>query len=185
VNCKAKTRSVAYRNRFYSNSLSFLAWAKSLMNIHNEKFSRARIASRTAQVLPLPTKDSRVLPMSSFARQSMKRISLSEVARKRRCDFQYWQEVTRGNPLLRPIFGQLPEGVCPLGFGLRAKDRDSLIARARKKGIQLRVHWRLDSELGIECRTSHTLSREMLTLPLYPELEPKEREVLAGIVTGQ
>jgi len=58
-----------------------------------------------------------------------------------------------------------------------------LEARARKKGINLRVHWRLDATLGSECSTSHDLSREMLTLPVYPELKPKEREALAGLVT--
>jgi hypothetical protein len=183
VNGNGKPPVPRYHPRLYSDTLSFLAFAKLLLNIRTEKFSRARIASQTAHGLPLPTKDSRVLPLSYFARHGMGNISCTEVAKRRRDDFQFWQETTRGNRSLIPMFGDLPPGVCPLGFALRTKDRDSLEARARAKGIPLRVHWRLDATLGSECSTSHELSKEMLTLPVYPELGPKERDVLAGIVT--
>lgn len=183
VNGNDKPPSPKYHHPLYSDALSFLAFAKSLLNMRSEKFSRARVASHTAQVLPLPTKDSRILPLSHFARRSMGNIPFAEVAKKRRDDFQFWQDATRGNPALIPMFEDLPTGVCPLGFALRTKDRESLEARAREKGINLRVHWRLDATVGGECRTSHELSKELVTLPVYPELEPKEREVLVRLVT--
>ena len=183
VNGNEKPPVPKYYRRLYSDTLSFLAFAKSLLNIRTEKFSRARIASRAAQVLPLPRKDSRILPLSYFARHSIGNISCTEVAKRRRDDFQFWQEATRENRSLIPMFEDLPPGVCPLGFALRTKDRDSLEARAREKGIPLQVHWRLDATLGSECSTSHELSKEMLTLPVYPELGPRERKVLAEIVT--
>jgi dTDP-4-amino-4,6-dideoxygalactose transaminase len=183
INGNGKIPVPQYHHRLYSDTLSFLAFAKALLNIRTEKFSRARVASHTAQVLPLPSKDSRILPLSRFARHSMRNISFAEVAKRRRDDFQFWQEATRGNSSLIPMFGDLPPGVCPLGFAIRTKDRESLEARSREKGINLRVHWRLDGTLASECSTSHELSREMLTLPLYPELKPKDRELLAGLVT--
>lgn len=171
-----------YHRRIYSDALSCLAFGKSLLNIRTERFSRARVTSQTAQVLPLPPKDERILPLSYFARHRLAKISLSDVVKKRRNDFQFWLETTRGNPALTPVFGALPSGVCPLGFALRAKHRDRLEIGAREKGVYLRVHWRLDATLGSECETSHELSKEILTLPLYPELEPREREILAGLV---
>jgi perosamine synthetase len=183
VNGRGKAILPKYRRSLYSDTLSFLAFAKSLLNIHSEKFSRAKVTSHTAQVLPLPAKNSRILPLSHFARHSIKNISLSETIKKRRADFQYWQETTHGNPALTPMFGELPDGVCPLGFALRAKDRESLEVRAQEKGIYLRVHWRLDAGLGNQCATSHELSREILTLPIYPELDRKERDALTEIVT--
>jgi len=183
INGNAKLPVPKYHRPLYSDTLSFLALAKSSLNMRSEKFSRARVASHTAQVVPLPTSNSRILPLSRFARRSMGNISFADVARKRRDDFQFWQAATRGNPALIPMFEDLPTGVCPLGFAVRTKDRQSLETRAREKGINLRVHWRLDAALGGECRTSHELSKEMVTLPVYPELEPKEREVLARIVT--
>jgi len=182
VNVNGKPPVPKYHRPLYSDTLSFLAFAKSLLNMRGEKFSRARVASHTAQVLPLPTKDSRILPLSRFARYGIRNVSFAEVAKKRCDDFQFWQEAIRGNSRLIPMFADLPPGVCPLGFALRTKDRDSLETRAREKGIQLRVHWRLDATLGSECSTSHELSREMVTLPVYPELAEKEREVLAEIV---
>jgi dTDP-4-amino-4,6-dideoxygalactose transaminase len=171
-----------YHHGIYSDSLSFLAFAKSLLNIHTEKFSRACIASQTAQVLPLPTKDSRILPMSHFARRSMRSISLNDVLKKRRDDYRFWQDTIRENPSLTAMFGDLPSGVCPLGFVLTTKNRDSLEASAREKGISLRVHWRLDPGLGSDCTTSHALSKEMLTLPVYPELSVRDRQLLTSVM---
>jgi hypothetical protein len=182
VNVKGEPPIPKYHRSFYSDALSFLAYGKSLLNMRSEKFSRARVASHTAQVLPLPSRDSRILPLSHFARHRMGNLCLAEVAKKRRDDFQFWQEATRGNPALTAMFRGLPPGVCPAGFVVRAKDRASLEARAREKGIYLRVHWRLDATLGRDCYKSHELSSELLTLPLDPELGPKEREVLAGII---
>jgi hypothetical protein len=176
-------RDPKYGRRLYSDTLSFIAFAKSVLNVRTERFSRARIASHTAQVLPLPTKDSSILPLSNFAYRGLGKISFPEVARKRRDDYRFWQEATRANSSVASVFGDLPPGVCPLGFAVRTKNRHSLEARAKEEGIQLRVHWRLDETLGSECSTSHELSRQMLTLPVYPELGPKEREVLLEILS--
>lgn len=171
-----------YHRRVYSDLLSLIALGKSSLSIRTERFSRARVTSQATQVLPLTSKDRSILPMSYFARHRLANLSLSEVIRNRRDDFEFWLDVTRGNPTVTPVFRDLPSGVCPLGFALTAKHRDSLEIRAREKKIYLRVHWRLDATLAPECRTSHQLSRQMLTLPIYPELAPKEREVLAGLL---
>ena len=172
-----------YRRRIYSDVLSCLAFGKSLLDIRTDRFSRARVASQAAQVLPLPSNGDRILPLSYFARHRMANISLSDVVRRRRNDFQFWLETTRKNRALVPIFDVLPLGVCPFGFALRAKNRDYLENRAREERIYLRVHWRLDPTVGSDCRTSHELSKEILTLPLYPELRPRERNILAHLVS--
>jgi dTDP-4-amino-4,6-dideoxygalactose transaminase len=182
VNAKSKLALPKYHHRLYSDTLSFLAFAKSLLNVRTERFSRARVASQTAQALPFPSKNSRILPLSRFARHSIRDISLSEVVKKRRVDFSYWQGITSNNPALTPMFNDLPSGVCPLGFALRAKNRESLEWRAQEMGIHLRVHWRLDANLGSQCSTSHELSKDILTLPIYPELGSRERDVLTGIM---
>lgn len=184
VNRELRQPVPRYHCRFCSDVLSFLAFAKGMLPIHTQKFSRAQVASYSTGILPLPAKDDRILPLSSFAHRSIGNISLAEVTEKRRADFQFWQELTVGNSSLVPMFAALPQGVCPFGFALRTKQRDSLEARARANGIHLRVHWRLEPSLARECSISHELSKEMVTLPLYPELKPREREILAGIITG-
>lgn len=174
-----------YRQRIYSDALSFVALLKSSMNVHTEKLSRARITSQAVKFLPLPNTDSRILPLSTFARHAIGGISCAEVAQKRRDDFQFWQEAVRGNPSITPLFSELPKNVCPMGFPLKTKNRESIGSLAKANGVSLRVHWRLDPNLGPECTMSHSLSKETLTLPLYPELEPKEREFLAELFSSR
>lgn len=186
VNSEGKPPVPKYYPRMYSDAISVFIIGKSLLNIRTKMLSRARIASRTTNILPtgtLPTREDRILPLSYFAQDRMANISFSEIMEKRRSDFQFWQKVSERSPVLSPIYGNLPSGVCPLGFAVRAKDRRSIESRALDEGIQLSVHWRLDATLGRECSTSHKLSTEMLTLPVYPELKHTERAVLAGIVS--
>jgi perosamine synthetase len=176
------TRAVHYHSRIYSDTLSFLALGKSLLNLRTEKLSRARVSSGAEKVLPLPNELSHVLPLSDFARRKIKTIPLHGVSQKRRDDFQMWEKQLCGNRSITPVFQGLPEGVCPFGFPIRLSNRESLESRAKQKGIHLRVHWRLSNTLGTDCNTSHDLSKQMLTLPLYPELSPRERDTLIELM---
>jgi dTDP-4-amino-4,6-dideoxygalactose transaminase len=182
-----KPPSVKYHTRLYSDTLSALISLKALLNVHSEKFSRARLASQVSKValeITSQTKDRRILPLSRFAEMGMANLSFPEVIERRRSDFQFWQEFCKRHKTVTPVFSDLPLGVCPLGFPVLVDHRQSLESRARKVGIVLRVHWRLDSTLGTECLVSHDLTRKMLTLPLYPELKDEERRALGEIIAS-
>jgi len=188
INREGTKVSPEYYPKIYSNALSLTAIAKSQLNIHTEMLSRARVASHTNYVIANVTArkgNERILPLSYFAQYGVSKVSLAEVMRKRREDFQFWSEVSLGNPSLAPVFRELPAEVCPLGFPVKVRERGSLEARARKAGILLSVHWRLDETLAPECGSSHELSKEMLTLPVYPHLTRKKREILAAVVIGE
>jgi hypothetical protein len=186
VNGQGTPPTPRFYPELYSNAISVFIMAKSLLNIRTKMFSRAGLTSHATKVLSNQThlkSDERTLPLSHFTRQRMAEMSFPDVVKRRRSDFEFWQEVTRRNDFLVPVFSNLPSEVCPVGFPVRIKERNLVELRARQKGIPLSVHWRLDEALGRECSTSHALSAEMLTLPVYPELGARTREVLAGIVT--
>jgi dTDP-4-amino-4,6-dideoxygalactose transaminase len=186
VNFRSEQFAPQFYPRAYSDALSILLKLKSQVKVRSQAFSRARMVSYASKVSPsaqAPKWNGRVLPLSYFAAKSMADMSFPQIVKRRREDFQFWQELARRSGFLFPVFSDLPADVCPAGFAIRMKDRSSIEARARSAGIPLSVHWRLDQTLGRECTASHELSRQTLTLPIYPELRPGQRETLARIVT--
>ena len=182
-----KPPDVKFHPRAYSDTLSAVISIKAFLNVRSDKFSRARLTAQANKIAPKTTSrttDHRVLPLSHFAEMGMTNLSFPEIIERRRSDFQFWQEICKGRKSVVPMFSDLPSGVCPLGFPVMVENRESVESRARKAGIVLRVHWRLDSAFGSECRVSHNLARQMLTLPLYPELKEGERRVLSQIIAS-
>lgn len=191
VNCQGKEPAPRYYPRFYSDLLSVLATAKSALHIRTATLSRARVSAGADRVNVFRNTSSavveakgRILPLSFSTRVRLAHLPYVEVIRRRRADFQFWRDISLSTPSIRPIFEDIPPGVCPLGFPVKIKDRVPLEQRAQSAGIKLAVHWRLNPELAPHCVTSHELSAHMLTLPLYPAITEKERERLAPIVAG-
>jgi perosamine synthetase len=185
INGAGKRPSAKFLPRLFSDVLSALNSVKSRLKIHSHRLSRAGFTSQARKFgseKTIQTKTRRILPLSHFAEMAMMDLSLPEIIRRRREDFKFWQELCGTRESLMPVFLDLPHGVCPLGFPLRAKNREVIEARARKAGIALRVHWRLDPALGSECPVSHALALKMLTLPLFPELNDRDRRVLREII---
>jgi hypothetical protein len=125
----------------------------------------------------------RILPMSRFAHSGMANLSFAQIVATRAASFRFWQELASTLDSLEPVYTELAPGTCPLGFPAMVKDRPLLEAAARKQGVPLSVHWRLDRELGPDCATSHRLSAEMVTLPLCPDITETQRDVLARLLT--
>jgi perosamine synthetase len=172
-----------FRPRLYSNALSLVAQAKSGLNIHTAMLSRARVESHTTEALSSPVNaDERVMPLSMFAARRMTRIPFADVAAMRRRDFLFWLDECRDNRAVRPVFRELPPGVCPVGIPVRVRNRSALERRARQADIVLSVHWRLERDIGEECATSHALSAELLTLPVAPDIDTERRDRLARLL---
>jgi DegT/DnrJ/EryC1/StrS aminotransferase family len=175
-----------FHPRMFSDVLSAISTFKSLLRIRTPRFSRASIVSHAGKILPRtsnPVASSKLLPLSHFCESRMSDISFSEIIKKRREDFQFWQDIAAKVEWLRPVFKKLLPDVCPSGFPVKLNHRESFEDRARGMGVPLSVHWRLEPTLGAECQTSHRLSKEMLTLPLYPDVSEKKRDALASLVT--
>jgi hypothetical protein len=91
-------------------------------------------------------------------------------------------DVCKSCDAVAPLFDELPPEVCPHGFPVRTENRDSFEAMAREARINLSVHWRLDPAVGRECTISHRLTKDLITLPIYPELTPRRREAIARLL---
>jgi perosamine synthetase len=171
--------------RTYSNFLSVLIILKSLFGIRAEMLSRAGLTSRGKTLFPnatAPARNRRILPLSSFTYNGVGNASFSEIIEKRRSDYHFWQEVAARTNLFLPVFSDLPEGVCPIGFPVRAKDRDQLRLRLQEMGGFPEIHWHLPEAVGREFNNSHELSAQTLTLPIYPRLGRIEREGIPGML---
>jgi perosamine synthetase len=171
--------------KLYSNTLSMLIIAKLKLHIRSNVFSRAGLTSGNGDVVPdrLSSKrEERLLPLSTFARTGIARAPFADIACRKRKDFEFWREICGNSSVAAPLFSTLPQGVCPLGFPIKSEDRDLLMAGARKQGINLMIHWRLPSGLGSDCRNSHSLSAQTLTLPIYPDLPASHREALQTLI---
>jgi dTDP-4-amino-4,6-dideoxygalactose transaminase len=179
INMKATAVTTDYYPRMYSNILSVLIILKSLFAVRTEILSRSGLANRTKNHAPraaTTANNSRILPLSSFAHNGMSNMSFSEIIEKRREDYRFWQEITERSDRIAPVFSHLSPGVCPLGFPVKAKDRDAMKSRLEEDGIFLKTHWHLPEAVGREFFNSHALSKLTMTFPVYPELGRKERE---------
>lgn len=186
VNVGGHVDALKFHPQVYSNLLSLLVIAKSVLKVRSNRLSRAGFAG-PPQNLPSSSepagKHGRVLPLSSFASGAMKGLSFPRIIGARRNEYEVWQKITEQGGSVTPLFRDLPAGVCPMGFPVRAKNREALKSRARDTGIHLNIYWRLPSIVGREFGNSHKLAEEVLTLPVYPPLEPKKREELSKLVT--
>ena len=185
LNMKMTPPAVRYHPTAYSNALSMLITAKSMLAIHSNKFNRAAVENRAKAGVPdseSPETMQRILPLSPLTRRRMGRLSFAEVIENRRRDFRFWLDVCKSSDSVAPVFEDLPGEVCPHGFPVKMEDRDSFEAMARQKGAGLSVHWRLDPAIGSDCTTSHRLTRELITLPIYPELTPRRREAITRLL---
>ena len=188
LNTSGKSMSTSFYPTICSNALSTLILAKSKLRVRSQFFSRAGLTTGNGDLSRETVSSSgeeRILPLSSFARAGLARASFEDIFLRRRKDFEFWLDSCRTNGLATPIFAELPEGVCPLGFPIKVQDRDSLISSVRGCGIDLMVHWRIPAKLGGECKTSHLLSTQMVTLPIYPDLAPQNREALLSVLSGR
>jgi len=185
MNLNGTEQSLDFYPRLYSNVLSMLIIAKSLLDIKVDNLSRAGLADKKKELgraEPATETCGRVLTLSSFTRNGMGNVSFPEIVGIRRHDFSYWQDVAQRTERMAPVFPELSPGVCPLGYPVKIRDRDAVRVRLQKEGIFPKVHWNLPEEVGPEHVNSHAMAKQSITLPLHFELGQREREVIERLL---
>lgn len=179
-----------FHPRIYSNFLSVLIMLKARLKVRSDMLSRAWVSSQkqdnndNLQTIHNASDNKKsLLPLSSYAYRGIQKTFTSSIIEKRRADYQYWQSVTEKTDRYQPIYNKLTSGVCPLGYPIRIKNRDTIKLHLQKKGIFLKTHWHLPIQIGEEFINSHTISEQTLTLPVYPELAEKDREIIERVLT--
>jgi perosamine synthetase len=82
-----------------------------------------------------------LLDASAISKRLLRRARADHVIGRRRRHFARLLEVCHNLAWARPVFGELPEGVCPLGLPLVAEDRDRWRDRLLRRGVNVRTYW--------------------------------------------
>ncbi len=84
--------------------------------------------------------------MSMLSEFIFNRTNLNEIKEKRIANYSYLIKNIK-NTKIKPLFKALPEGVCPLGFPIKTKERDKLKMHLIKNKIYPPIHWQLSEKL--------------------------------------
>jgi perosamine synthetase len=171
--------------RSFSTFLSALVILKSITNIRVDVLSRSWLTSHKKGHVPREGNGHgkpRVFPMSFFSKNAIGNTSLQEAIERRREDFAYWQDISLRTDRWKPLYSDLPQGVCPLGFPVVMARRDHLKARLHSESVYLKTHWHLPDSVGAEFAISHALSAHTLTLPVYPDLGPRVKGAIRRLI---
>lgn len=111
--------------------------------------------------------------MSEISQDLLKRLNLSDAMERRRSNFLFMLQAFAETPKLQslgvPLIAQLPEGVSPLVFPLRVREkkRDQLSRQLQSQKVFCPIHWHLPQEVQVtEFPEAHQISKEILSLPI-------------------
>lgn len=117
-----------------------------------------------------------------FSRWSVKRIPPSHITARRRRHYRELQAALAGLPGWRPLFPELPEGVCPWMFPIVADEPRALFERLHAAGLPM-THFGLGYEACLAttgCAASAELGRRVLAFPCHQDLSDAERAWMAA-----
>jgi perosamine synthetase len=125
-----------------------------------------------------------MLAGSAISRRLLRGARPSYVVGRRRRHFARLLVVCRDLSWARPIFGELPEGVCPLGLPLVAEDRDRWRDRLLRRGVNVRTYWEhLPPAVDVDRFPDAAWLRDrILVLPVHQGLPSEGVEWLARLL---
>jgi perosamine synthetase len=122
--------------------------------------------------------------MSPISRRIIENINPRLVVSKRRANFQYLLEALSDVPQVKPLFEQLPEGVCPTVFPLLTERQAELYTGLIKRRIDA-IKWWAGHHPGIcwaKFPDAVYLKTHMIALPIHHELGQDEMAYIAESV---
>jgi dTDP-4-amino-4,6-dideoxygalactose transaminase len=109
--------------------------------------------------------------MSELTRQLLATgINFDTIALRRRNNYRLLLELLGDIAM----FPELPEGVVPLGFPVRIRQRDIIRNSLFEQSIYPPVHWPLESFVPASFQASHRLAAEIMTLPCDQRYEAED-----------
>ena len=109
---------------------------------------------------------------SGIAWKLLRGASRQHVVGRRRRNYTQLLDACRDLTWARPLFTDLPDGVCPLGLPLVAENRDHWRDRLLAAGVNVRTYWeQLPPQVDLErFRDAAWLSDHILVLPTHQGL---------------
>ncbi len=110
----------------------------------------------------------RSVALSHLSQKIIDNTDFASVARERRMNFAKILHALQGVEGIKPIYKELPDGICPWGFPVLVERREEIRKYFKKRGITLPFHWILPKDIPLnEFPVSRYLSEHCLTLPVY------------------
>lgn len=109
--------------------------------------------------------------ISFISKSILGRLDFEETILKRRRNFQYLLDNWHVD-MFQPLFVDLPDGVCPLGFPILVENRDHVRNELIRRRIYPPVHWNLPVEIDKEeFDIPWKISQSILTIPVDQRYE--------------
>jgi dTDP-4-amino-4,6-dideoxygalactose transaminase len=114
----------------------------------------------------------------------MRRLDYQAIVRARRRNYARLAE--RLSPRVRPLHGELPDGVCPLFLPLLVPDKHAIATELRARGIGAVEFWNYGypEARWDEGPDAAFLRRHVLELPIHQRVTPEQVDRMADQVLG-
>lgn len=122
--------------------------------------------------------------MSEVARRLLCATDHPEVVHRRRANYSLLLERIPRRRDLRPLFDELPPGICPLYFPVVAGARDALYAHFERHGIDSYRFWRWSHSAipASEHPNVTALRSQLLVLPIHQSLGEEDMAFIVEVV---
>lgn len=125
--------------------------------------------------------ENRALQPSTFALAAA--VPWADVVLRRRRNFLQLISALGGLEGVQPLYGNLPEGICPLSMPLLVSDRDNLVSRLQARGIGAYPWWAGFHESAVQWSLfpdACWLKANLLTLPVHQGLDSYHLDYIAA-----
>lgn len=116
--------------------------------------------------------------MSWVSRALLSRQRPDEIVKARRANYAYLLDALRGLSWLRPMFPELPDGVCPFAFPTLCDHRDEVREHLLRHGVNARAYWDVLPQMATPGAVpgAHELARRVLILPIHQSIDERGLE---------
>lgn len=121
---------------------------------------------------------------SRMTRGFLSEVVPDRVVRQRRDNYCQMQESVRRVDGIRPLFEDLPQGVCPLSFPIVVTDRARWVGELSRRGV-VGTAWWAGFHKGLDWSQfpeAQYLKSHLLTLPIHQDMDARHISYLAGAV---
>ena len=123
--------------------------------------------------------------ISSLSRRMIRHMDIPDIRAKRRRNYITLLKNLKENDFCRPVFRELPEGVCPFGMPIYAGNREALKKRLAREKIAGAVLWENARQTaGAENPVSRKISENIMVLPVGQAYSEKDMLRISQVING-
>jgi len=125
-------------------------------------------------------------PMSKLTVRALRRLDPSRCVERRRRNYRFWSRSLDGIGGLDPVYGSLPEGVCPQVFPALADDPAALADAGDGRNVPVSTWPPLpdEAEDAAAFPATNWLSDHLVRLPVHQQLDETDLSRIAETIRG-